>query len=159
MSLLMMARWMACYWTAPSHYLNQGWLIVDWTIRNKSSEILITTKTFQFKIMHLEMSSVVILLGPVVLKCTEIGPWEGTITAWYSGQDKVHIAKKSIIPISYFMHEYIFSNVPSLSYHIKKSMPCDFTFQIQPVFIVCFCSCGNCCEKNYRLDSNSFRWW
>ena len=26
---------MTCHWTAPSHYLNQWWSIVNWTFRNK----------------------------------------------------------------------------------------------------------------------------
>ena len=43
---------------APSHYLNQCWIIVNLTIRN-FSEILIEIQTFSFKKMHLKMSSAI----------------------------------------------------------------------------------------------------
>ena len=41
----------------PSHYLNQCWDIVNWTLRNKFSENLIGIHTFSFKKIHLKMSS------------------------------------------------------------------------------------------------------
>ena len=44
-------------WTAPSHYQNQCWNIVNWTLRNNFSEILIGIQTSSFKKMHLKMSS------------------------------------------------------------------------------------------------------
>ena len=40
---------------APSHYLNQCWNIVNWTLRNKISEILIKIHTFSFKKMYIKM--------------------------------------------------------------------------------------------------------
>ena len=43
-------------WTVPNHYLNQCWNIVDWTLRNKLTEILIGIQTFSSKKMHLKMS-------------------------------------------------------------------------------------------------------
>ena len=40
----------------PSHFLNQCWNIVNWTLRNLS-EILIEIHIFSFRKMHLKMSS------------------------------------------------------------------------------------------------------
>ena len=44
---------MAC--PAPSHYLNQCWIIVNWSLGKKFNEILIEINTFSFKKMHLKM--------------------------------------------------------------------------------------------------------
>ena len=44
-------------WTAPSHYLNQCWNIVNWPLGTNFSEILIGIHTFSFKKMYLKMSS------------------------------------------------------------------------------------------------------
>ena len=41
----------------PSHYLNQCWNVVNWTLRNELKWILIEIQTFSFKIMHMKMSS------------------------------------------------------------------------------------------------------
>ena len=41
----------------PSHYLNQCWIIVKWTLWTNFSEILIEIRTFTFKKMRLKMSS------------------------------------------------------------------------------------------------------
>ena len=43
--------------SAPSHYLNQCWNIVNWTLGTNFSEILIEINTFSFKKMHLKISS------------------------------------------------------------------------------------------------------
>ena len=42
---------------APSHYLNQCWNIVNWTLRTNFSEILIETVRFSFEKMRLKVSS------------------------------------------------------------------------------------------------------
>ena len=42
---------------APSHYLNQCWNIVDWTLGTNFSEMLIEIHTFSFKKIHSKMSS------------------------------------------------------------------------------------------------------
>ena len=44
-------------WTAPSHYLNQCWNIVNWTLMNKLQWILTIIHTYSFKKIHLKMSS------------------------------------------------------------------------------------------------------
>ena len=50
-------QWLVA-WSAPSHYLNQCWNIVNWTLRNTNfSEILIAIHMFSFKKLHLKMSS------------------------------------------------------------------------------------------------------
>ena len=46
---------MAC--SAPSHYMNQCWFIVDWNLWKNYSEILIKIRIFSFKKMNLKMSS------------------------------------------------------------------------------------------------------
>ena len=43
-------------WTTPSHYLNQCWYVVNWTLKNKRQWIL-SEFNFLFKKMHLKMSS------------------------------------------------------------------------------------------------------
>ena len=48
-------------WSAPSHYLNQCWKIVNWNLRNReqtSVKSLTKIHTFSFKKMHLKISSV-----------------------------------------------------------------------------------------------------
>ena len=49
-------QWLGA-WPATSHYLNQCWDFVNWTLRNKLSEYLIKLYTFEFKKMHFKMSS------------------------------------------------------------------------------------------------------
>ena len=44
-------------WSALSHYLNQCWNIVNWTLRNKLQWILIEFHTFSFRKMRLKMSA------------------------------------------------------------------------------------------------------
>ena len=45
-------------WSAPSHYLNQCWNIVNWTLRNKLQWNLNgETHIFSFKKMHFKTSS------------------------------------------------------------------------------------------------------
>ena len=44
-------------WTAPSHYLNQCWNIVNWALGTNFSEILIEIQTFSLKKIRLKMSS------------------------------------------------------------------------------------------------------
>ena len=44
-------------WSAPSHYLNQCWDIVNWTLRNKLQWHLNERHIFSFKKIHLKMSS------------------------------------------------------------------------------------------------------
>ena len=48
---------MACAWSAPSHYLNQCWDIVNWTLRNKSQWNLNRNLYIFIQEMHLKMSS------------------------------------------------------------------------------------------------------
>ena len=43
--------------SAPSHYLNQYWLIVKWTLGTNFSEIRIGILSFSFKKMHPKLSS------------------------------------------------------------------------------------------------------
>ena len=52
-------RWWLVAYSVPSHYLNQWWVIVNWTLRNRTSfsEILIKTQDFLFTKMHLKISS------------------------------------------------------------------------------------------------------
>ena len=52
-----LAQIMACRHSAPSHYLNQCWVIVNWTVRNKLQWKLNGILSFSFKKMHLKMSS------------------------------------------------------------------------------------------------------
>ena len=47
---------MACRLTAPSHYLNHCWLIVNWTLGNKLQRHFIQNK-ISFTKIHLKMSS------------------------------------------------------------------------------------------------------
>ena len=42
---------------APSHYLNQCWLIINWTRRNKYQWKLIKIQFFSFDKMHLKMTA------------------------------------------------------------------------------------------------------
>ena len=42
---------------APSHFLKQCWIIVNWTLITNFSEISIAIETFSFKKMHLKISS------------------------------------------------------------------------------------------------------
>ena len=44
-------------WLPPSHYLNQCWNIVNWTLRTNFGKVLIEYRSFSFKKMHLKMSS------------------------------------------------------------------------------------------------------
>ena len=58
-------------WSAPSHYLNQYWNIVNWTLRNKFSQNLnrnssILIRENAFEIIVYEMAA--ILLGLNMLK-------------------------------------------------------------------------------------------
>ena len=48
---------MAVAYSAPSHYLNQCWVIVRWTLGTNFNEILIKIQNFSFTKMHLKMSS------------------------------------------------------------------------------------------------------
>ena len=49
-------QWLVAYWT-PSHYLNQSWLIVNWTLKDKLSEILIKIQNFSFLEIYLKILS------------------------------------------------------------------------------------------------------
>ena len=49
-------KWLVTY-SAPSHYLNQCWVIVNWTLRNKLQRNFSKKITFSFKKAHLKMSS------------------------------------------------------------------------------------------------------
>ena len=49
---------MACRLLAPSHYLNQCWVIVNWTIRNKLQWNFNQNTKFAFTKMYLKISSV-----------------------------------------------------------------------------------------------------
>ena len=52
-------RWWVFACSAPSHYLNQCWLVVNWQpFRNNCSEIWIKIQNLSYKKMHFEMSSV-----------------------------------------------------------------------------------------------------
>ena len=48
---------MACAWPAPSHYLNQCWNIVTWTLGNKLQWTLIEIYIFLSEKMRLKLSS------------------------------------------------------------------------------------------------------
>ena len=48
---------MAVAYSAPSHYLNQSWVIVSWTLGTNFNEILIKIQNFSFTKMHLKISS------------------------------------------------------------------------------------------------------
>ena len=50
-------RWWLVAWSAPSHYLNQCWNTVNWTLGTNFSEILIEIHTFSFKKINFKMSS------------------------------------------------------------------------------------------------------
>ena len=50
-------KWLVA-WSAPSHYLNQCWDIVNWKLGTNFSELLIEIHTFSFKKMHLKMMSI-----------------------------------------------------------------------------------------------------
>ena len=50
-------RWWLVVCLAPSHYLNQYWFIVNWTLRNKLHWNFNQNSIFSLKKMHLEMSS------------------------------------------------------------------------------------------------------
>ena len=45
------------HWSAPSHYLNQWWNIVNWTLRNKLQWNLNRNLKFSFKKIRLKVSS------------------------------------------------------------------------------------------------------
>ena len=49
-------QWLVA-WTAPSHYLNQCWNIVNWTPGTNINEILLKIHTFSFKKIHFKMPS------------------------------------------------------------------------------------------------------
>ena len=49
-------QWLVA-WLAPSHYLNQCWNIVNWTLGNKLHWKFFKLYTFSFKKMHLKMPS------------------------------------------------------------------------------------------------------
>ena len=46
---------MACFLTEPCHYLNQGWLIVNWIFRNTLQWNFNQNKRFSFKEMQLKV--------------------------------------------------------------------------------------------------------
>ena len=48
--------WLAAY-SAPSHYLNQSWVIVNWTLRNKLNRNFNQNIKFSFTKMHRIVSS------------------------------------------------------------------------------------------------------
>ena len=50
--------WWLVAWSLPSHYLNQFWNIVNWTLRNKLQWIFFEMLAFSFNKMLLKMSSV-----------------------------------------------------------------------------------------------------
>ena len=50
-------RWWLVAWSAPSHYLNQCWNIVNSNLRTNFSEISSEIHAFPFTKMHLKMSS------------------------------------------------------------------------------------------------------
>ena len=52
----MVRLWLVAY-SAPSHYLNQCWVIVNWTSITNFSEILIKIQNFSFTEMHLKILS------------------------------------------------------------------------------------------------------
>ena len=53
--LLVKNKWLVA-WSAPSHYLNQWWNIVNSNLTN-SSEVVSEIRTFAFRKMHLKMLS------------------------------------------------------------------------------------------------------
>ena len=55
LSALVQVMLVAC--SAPSHYLNQCWLFINWTVRNKLQWIRIKIQKSLFTKMHLNMSS------------------------------------------------------------------------------------------------------
>ena len=65
-------------WPAPSHYLNQWWIIVNWTLGTNFSEILIEILIFSFKKMRLKVSSA--KRRPFCLGCSVL------IYAWWSSR-------------------------------------------------------------------------
>ena len=66
---------------APSHYLNQSWIIVNWTPRNKFSEMLIEIHSFSFKKIHFEMAA--ILSQP---QCVKVADISGAVDLQLQGQ-------------------------------------------------------------------------
>ena len=48
----------ACRFFVPNHYLNQCWIIVNWTLRNKLQRNSIKIQNLSFMKMHLKISSV-----------------------------------------------------------------------------------------------------
>ena len=50
-------RWWLVAYSAPSHYLNQYWVIVNWTLWNNLQWILLKIQNFSFTKMHLKISS------------------------------------------------------------------------------------------------------
>ena len=56
-NLLSLVQIMACRLVGASHYLNQCWNIVNWTLGTNFSQILIGIQTFSLKKLHLKRSS------------------------------------------------------------------------------------------------------
>ena len=48
-------QWLVTY-SAPSHYLNQCWVIINWILRNKLQRNFNQSMKFSFTSMHLKMS-------------------------------------------------------------------------------------------------------
>ena len=48
-------RYWLVTWSAPSHYLNQWWNIVDWALRNKIQKMVFAIFTFSFKKIQLKI--------------------------------------------------------------------------------------------------------
>ena len=50
-------RYWLVTWSTPSHCLDQHWYIVNWTLGNNFSQILMEIQTFSFKKTHLKILS------------------------------------------------------------------------------------------------------
>ena len=60
-------------YSAPSHYLDQCWVIVNWILRTNCRDILIKTQNFSFKKMYPKTSSA---------KRQPSCPWGDELTHW-----------------------------------------------------------------------------
>ena len=117
---------------APSHYLNQCLIIVNWTLRNKFSEIRIKIQNFSFMKMHLKMLSA--KLQPYFPGRDELRKWSFpelefphwgvSLTHW--GRDKMAISQTtlsnafSLMKILVFLFKFhwsLFLSVQSTIFH------------------------------------------
>ena len=65
-------KWLIA-WSAPSHFLNQCWLLINRTQGTIFSEIVIESRTFSFKKMRLKLSSAKLL--PFCLDLNVLTHW------------------------------------------------------------------------------------